>query len=101
MEEHWLAGREDVERTFNHPAWKNRTRPEEGVKVLDLTRESRLIHAESACKPTTYRAAGSPTASCSSPSSLLPSSSTPSTHQALREIAAFLLLLMHVVVVRA
>lgn len=39
MEEHWLAGREDVERTFNHPDWKNRTRPEEGVKVLDLTRE--------------------------------------------------------------
>jgi hypothetical protein len=51
MEEHWLAGREDVERTFNHPAWKNRTRPEEGVKVLDLTRESRLIHAESAASP--------------------------------------------------
>lgn len=39
MEEHWLAGREDVEHTFNHPDWKNRTRPEEGVKVLDLTRE--------------------------------------------------------------
>ena len=39
MEEHWQAGRADVERTFNHPAWKNRTRPEEGVKVLDLTRD--------------------------------------------------------------
>jgi NTE family protein len=39
MEEHWQAGRADVERTINHPAWKNRTRPEEGVKVLDLTRD--------------------------------------------------------------
>jgi NTE family protein len=39
MEEHWLAGRQDVERTFSHPDWKNRTRPEEGVKVLDLTRD--------------------------------------------------------------
>jgi NTE family protein len=39
MEEHWLSGREDVERTFDHPEWKNRTRPEEGVKILDLTRE--------------------------------------------------------------
>jgi NTE family protein len=39
MEEHWLSGREDVERTLDHPEWKNRTRPEEGVKILDLTRE--------------------------------------------------------------
>jgi len=39
MEEHWQAGRDDVERTLNHPDFKNRTRPEEGVKVLDLTRE--------------------------------------------------------------
>ena len=39
MDEHWLAGRADVERTLSDPAWKNRTRPEEGVKVLDLTRE--------------------------------------------------------------
>ena len=39
MEEHWLSGREDVERTFDHPDWKKRTRPEQGVKVLDLTRE--------------------------------------------------------------
>ena len=39
MEEHWLSGREDVERTFDHTEWKNRTRPEEGVKILDLTRE--------------------------------------------------------------
>ncbi len=39
MDEHWDAGRADVERTLNHPAWKNRKRPEEGVTVLDLTRE--------------------------------------------------------------
>jgi NTE family protein len=39
MEEHWLAGRADVERSLNHPDWKNRKRPDEGVQVLDLTRE--------------------------------------------------------------
>ncbi len=39
MDEHWASGRADVERSLNHPAWKNRTRPEEGVQVLDLTRE--------------------------------------------------------------
>jgi NTE family protein len=38
MEEHWAAGRADVENTLNHPDWQNRTRPEEGVAVLDLTR---------------------------------------------------------------
>ena len=38
MEEHWASGRADVERTLDHPEWRNRTRPEEGVKVLDLTR---------------------------------------------------------------
>jgi hypothetical protein len=30
---------DDVEATLNHSDWKNRTRPEEGVKVLDLTRD--------------------------------------------------------------
>ena len=39
MEEHWAAGRADVEHTLNHPAWKSRTPPEEGVTVLDLTRD--------------------------------------------------------------
>lgn len=38
MEEHWQAGRADVEQTLSDPAWKNRTRSEEGVLVLDLTR---------------------------------------------------------------
>ena len=39
IDEHWLAGSDDVELTLNHPDWKNRTRPEEGVKVLDLARD--------------------------------------------------------------
>jgi NTE family protein len=39
MEEHWRAGRADVEHTLNHPAWKNRAPPAEGVTVLDLTRD--------------------------------------------------------------
>jgi NTE family protein len=39
IEEHWAAGRADVERTLNHPAWKSRRPPEEGVTVLDLTRD--------------------------------------------------------------
>jgi NTE family protein len=39
MEEHWAAGRADVERTLSHPAWRARKLPEEGVMVLDLTRE--------------------------------------------------------------
>ena len=38
INEHWQAGRADVERTLRDPAWKNRARPEEGVKVLDLTK---------------------------------------------------------------
>jgi NTE family protein len=39
MEEHWASGRADVERTLSHPEWKGRKRPEDGVKVLDLTRD--------------------------------------------------------------
>jgi NTE family protein len=39
IEEHWEAGRADVKRTLRDPAWKNRTRPEEGVMVLDLTKD--------------------------------------------------------------
>jgi NTE family protein len=39
IDEHWLAGSDDVELTLNHPDWKNRTRPEEGVKMLDLARD--------------------------------------------------------------
>jgi hypothetical protein len=39
MEAHWFAGREDVDRTSNHCDRKDRTRTEEGVKVLDLMRD--------------------------------------------------------------
>ena len=39
IDEHWDAGREDVERTFKHPAWQTRKRPEQGVQVFDLTQE--------------------------------------------------------------
>jgi NTE family protein len=39
VDEHWRDGKDDVERTFRHPAWKNRVRPAEGVAVLDLTKE--------------------------------------------------------------
>jgi len=46
MGEHWEAGRADVERTLSDPAWKNRTRPEEGVMMLDLTRELDLDSKE-------------------------------------------------------
>ena len=37
IDEHWTAGRDDVACTLDHPAWKTRQRPEEGVMVLDLT----------------------------------------------------------------
>jgi NTE family protein len=37
VDEHWFDGRLDVEHTLNHPAWKNREPPKEGVTVLDLT----------------------------------------------------------------
>jgi NTE family protein len=39
VDEHWEAGQKDVANTFRHPAWKSRQRPQEGVTVLDLTRE--------------------------------------------------------------
>jgi NTE family protein len=46
MEEHWAGGRADVERTLNHPACNARKRPDEGVAVLDLTRELDLAPKE-------------------------------------------------------
>jgi NTE family protein len=39
VDEHWRHGRDDVERTLSHPTWKDRTRPTDGVTVLDLTKE--------------------------------------------------------------
>lgn len=39
VEEHWESGLKDVKRTFMHKAWRERTKPAEGVSVLDLTGE--------------------------------------------------------------
>jgi NTE family protein len=39
IEEHWKAGQDDVKRTLRQPAWRNRTRPEDGVAIFDLTRD--------------------------------------------------------------
>ncbi|HEY8127137.1 MAG TPA: patatin-like phospholipase family protein [Hyphomicrobium sp.] len=39
VNEHWHAGMDDVERTLTNPAWINRKRPEDGVMVLDLTKD--------------------------------------------------------------
>ena len=39
VEEHWEAGRRDVEQSLNSPAWQNRTRPQHGMKTFDLTKK--------------------------------------------------------------
>src|SRR4029079_17098375 len=39
VNEHWQAGRDDVESTLNSAAWKNREPPKDGVLVLDCTKE--------------------------------------------------------------
>ncbi|MFA7305175.1 MAG: DUF3734 domain-containing protein [Hyphomicrobium sp.] len=39
INEHWQAGRADVESTLNSDAWKNREPPKDGVLVLDCTKE--------------------------------------------------------------
>ena len=39
MLEHWQAGLDDVRHTLAHRAWQERKRPEEGVTVLDLTKD--------------------------------------------------------------
>jgi NTE family protein len=38
--EHWRAGRNDVRRTLRQKTWIDRTRPEHGVAVFDLTRDA-------------------------------------------------------------
>jgi NTE family protein len=48
VDEHWRDGRDDVERTLHHPAWKNRERPKDGVTVLDLTKD---LDPELPCRP--------------------------------------------------
>jgi NTE family protein len=39
VNEHWQAGRDDVESTLNSAAWKNREPPKNDVLVLDCTKE--------------------------------------------------------------
>ncbi|MFT3730387.1 MAG: patatin-like phospholipase family protein [Hyphomicrobium sp.] len=39
INEHWRAGSDDVERSLSNPAWINRQTPEDGLLVLDLTKE--------------------------------------------------------------
>jgi NTE family protein len=41
IDEHWRDGISDVDRTLKHPSWTERTRPKDGVTVLDLTRDTR------------------------------------------------------------
>jgi NTE family protein len=45
MHEHWQAGRADMLHTLNHPDWRARTLPADGVHVFDLTR-SRKQHTQ-------------------------------------------------------
>ena len=40
MLEHWKAGLDDVRHTLSQPAWRERNKPELGVTVLDLTRDT-------------------------------------------------------------
>ncbi|MDE1174189.1 MAG: patatin-like phospholipase family protein [Parvibaculaceae bacterium] len=40
VNDHWSAGQADVRRTLAHPLWCNRSRPEAGIAVFDLTRDS-------------------------------------------------------------
>ncbi|HUL63591.1 MAG TPA: patatin-like phospholipase family protein [Burkholderiaceae bacterium] len=37
MREHWQAGKADMTHTLEHPVWRNRRKPREGVRVFDLT----------------------------------------------------------------
>ena len=46
VNEHWRDGKDDVERTFKHPAWVNRGLPKDGVTVLDLTKELDPTHVQ-------------------------------------------------------
>jgi NTE family protein len=36
MHEHWQAGNDDVAASLNHPDWKARVPPQDGVHVFDL-----------------------------------------------------------------
>ena len=39
VEEHWEAGRKDVEYSLNHADWRDRQRPNHGMKTFDLTKD--------------------------------------------------------------
>ena len=39
VEEHWEAGRKDVEHSLAHPDWRNRKPPQHGMKTFDLTKK--------------------------------------------------------------
>ncbi len=39
--EHWKAGYDDVVHTLNHPKWKNRGRPKNGIQTFDLAHDGR------------------------------------------------------------
>lgn len=41
VEEHWDAGRKDVETSLKHPAWRNREKNHAGMITLDLTKDSK------------------------------------------------------------
>jgi NTE family protein len=36
--DHWRAGVDDVKNSLTNPHWKKRSKPEDGITVLDLTR---------------------------------------------------------------
>ncbi len=38
VEEHWEAGRKDVEQSLAHPDWRGRKIPQHGMKTFDLTK---------------------------------------------------------------
>ena len=38
MREHWQTGRADMAHTLNHPDWRARTPPQDGIHIFDLTR---------------------------------------------------------------
>ena len=39
IDEHWRDGLADMTHTLDHPAWKSREKPRDGVTILDLTRD--------------------------------------------------------------
>jgi len=46
MEDNWSAGWSDVDKTLSSEIWRNRTRPTDGVALLDLTRDEIFMNAK-------------------------------------------------------